>query len=346
MPDFLPVPPTSSVTDAQTRAVLDALSQNIQVAIQKFAATGTVANTSVSAARGGLNSFGVSDGAVVNNNTNMSAAYTKNNMIADSAALFAAKLNKAAADILSGPIDFTTYGGFKTSGMTIASDGTATGQGVAFTSKGIVGRNSATTTFTLDSTTGDANFYGNISGGANINITGNGTFNGNSGSAPASLGTGAVIANATNTTNSGVVGYGSGVSIFSQGYGVVGYANNSYSGGVYGYATAGLGVQGVASGSGGVGVQAANTSGGTGLSVIGPMTISSTSFVNNLYANYTYYSVLSTGALLYFYTGPATGASTATFNGSNKPGSLNSTNSWLEVIINGVSYQVPMWRSN
>jgi hypothetical protein len=78
----------------------------------------------------------------------------------------------------------------------------------------------------------------------------------------------------------------------------------------------------------------------------GPLGTSSTSFVNNLYANYTYYSVLSTGVLLYFYTGPATGGSTATFNGNNKPGTLNSTNQWLEVIINGVSYQIPVWQSN
>ncbi len=178
MPDFLPVPPTSAITDKQTRAVLDVLAQNIQVSIDKFSALNAATNTTASVSKGGFTSFGTGTSSITNN-TSLSASYTKSNMIADSAALFAAKLNKSASDILSGPIDFTTYGGFKTSGMTIASDGTATGQGVAFTSKGIVGRNSTTTTFTLDSTTGDANFYGNISGGANINISGQAIFSGN-----------------------------------------------------------------------------------------------------------------------------------------------------------------------
>jgi hypothetical protein len=161
MPDFLPVPPTSAIADKQVRAVLDVLSQNIQVSIDKFNAINTGTNTAASASKGGFTSFGTGV-STINNNTSLSASYTKANMLTDSAALFAAKLNKSAADILSGPIDFTTYGGFKTSGMTIAVDGTATGQGVAFTSKGIVGRNSTTTTFTINSTTGDASFGGTL----------------------------------------------------------------------------------------------------------------------------------------------------------------------------------------
>jgi hypothetical protein len=283
MPDFLPIPPTSAIEDKQVRAVLDALSQNIQVSIEKFAAAGTTpVNSNLSASKGGLNTFG-GPNSVVTNNTNVVAAYTRQNLITDlttgavsiisggtsssnimkvgsnyvvfqnslanplgsvspysgvvrtalglfstgivggyndpttgawissitidtstgnlnvlgtikansiiqvgaylgtqtvssvlsdvstansnataALAAVAAKLNKSAADILSGPIDFTTYGGFKTSGMTIAIDGTATGQGVAFTSKGIVGRNSTTTTFTINSTTGDASFGGTL----------------------------------------------------------------------------------------------------------------------------------------------------------------------------------------
>jgi hypothetical protein len=161
MPDFIPVPPTSAIADKQVRAVLDVLSQNIQISIDKFNAINTGTNTAASASKGGFNSFGLGANSTVNNTT-LAASYTKANMLADSAALFAAKLNKSAADILSGPIDFTTYGGFKTSGMTIAVDGTATGQGVAFTSKGIVGRNSTTTTFTINSTTGDASFGGTL----------------------------------------------------------------------------------------------------------------------------------------------------------------------------------------
>ena len=100
---------------------------------------------------------------------------------ADAAAAQAAvanKLNKNAADILSGGITFSSAGGFKTGTISIDGSGNATGDGVAFTSKGIVGRTSAGTTFTLDATTGAATFKGDITGGANIGITGSATFDG------------------------------------------------------------------------------------------------------------------------------------------------------------------------
>ena len=93
-------------------------------------------------------------------------------------AAVANKLNKNASDILSGGITFSSAGGFKTGTISIDGSGNATGDGVAFTSKGIVGRTSAGTTFTLDATTGAATFKGDITGGANIGITGSATFDG------------------------------------------------------------------------------------------------------------------------------------------------------------------------
>jgi len=353
MPDFLPVPPTSSVTDAQTRAVLDALSQNIQVAIEKFAATGNVATTSVSAARGGLNSFGQNPGSVINNNTNFAASYTKNNMIADSAALFAAKLNKAAADILSGPIDFTTYGGFKTSGMTIAVDGTATGQGVAFPSKGIVGRNSTTTTFTIDSTTGDANFAGNITGST-------GTFNGRVSSSI--YGNLVTLNEASNNyfrvydsgsnpifSISGVSGAFANVRLNGADslLGALSSTNSAGGPAIYGVNTStGNGIYGNVTSSSAYGVRAAGVYGGNALSSDGKFVISSNAFVTNLYANYSYIMIgAASSATLYFYQGPTTGASTASFVGGNKPGGTSGNNQWLEFYINGVSYQIPVWAS-
>jgi hypothetical protein len=72
------------------------------------------------------------------------------------------KLSKTAADILSGSISFTSGGGFKTGSISVDASGNATGAGVAFTSKGIVGRTAAATTFTLDATTGNATFKGDI----------------------------------------------------------------------------------------------------------------------------------------------------------------------------------------
>ena len=282
MANFLPIPPTNAVSDPQARAALDALSQNIQIAIDTFATKGSVTSSSTAVATTVGNTYGNIVGSSVNN-TPLAPAYTRakltqdletgaasiisngntsdnimktglnyivfqnknaiplgstgaytgtvrtalgllstgivggyndpstgnwvssitidtstgnlnvlgtikansiiqvgaylgtdtvstvlgnistaNSNAAAALAALTAKLNNSAADILSGPISFSTYGGFKTSGMTIAVDGTATGQGVAFTSKGIVGRNSTTTTFTIDSTTGDATFGGTL----------------------------------------------------------------------------------------------------------------------------------------------------------------------------------------
>jgi len=73
------------------------------------------------------------------------------------------KLTKNAADILSGPITFSTFGGVATTGITIDGAGNATGTGVAMTSKGLIGRNSSGYTFTIDATTGNATFSGSLS---------------------------------------------------------------------------------------------------------------------------------------------------------------------------------------
>ena len=70
------------------------------------------------------------------------------------------KLNKNAADILSGTIEFQSAGGFKTGTIAVDGSGNATGAGVAITSKGIVGRTAGATKFTIDAVTGDATFAG------------------------------------------------------------------------------------------------------------------------------------------------------------------------------------------
>lgn len=191
------------------------------------------------------------------------------------------KLSKNASDILSGTIDFSSYGGFKTSGMTVYSDGSSAGQGVAFTSKGIVGRNSSGTTFTLDSTTGAATFSGNITGGANINITGYGIFEGFSGSGQ---NTSAIIANAGGGAFTGVTAYSTsgyvfggaikgfsnsttgGFALDNGGNAVVGWQNNpTYGVGVLGFA-AGAQATAVRGVGGKVGVVGQGTTGveGTG----------------------------------------------------------------------------------
>jgi hypothetical protein len=115
-------------------------------------------------------------------NTNASSA------LATAAAAIAAvgtKLNRSAADILSGAIDIQTAGGFKAGTMVWDSSGNyVSGYGVAMTTKGIVGYSSSlgAVSFAINATTGDASFAGNLSA-ASGTFTGtlvsvNGTFTG------------------------------------------------------------------------------------------------------------------------------------------------------------------------
>ena len=117
---------------------------------------------------------------------------------------------------------------------------------------------------------------------------------------------------------------------------------------VYGANTGtGYGVYGNTSSAGSYGVYGVNSGGGTAMYSGGPFGTSSNALVTNLYAQYTLNLKRqgSGSGDLYFYTGPTTGASVATFNATNKPGATNSTNQWIEVVINGASYQIPIWAS-
>lgn len=94
-------------------------------------------------------------------------AYLGSTLVSDvvtNSAAVTTKLNKSAADILSGTIEFQSAGGFKTGTIVVDGSGNATGAGVAITSKGIVGRTAGATTFTIDATTGAATFKGDITG--------------------------------------------------------------------------------------------------------------------------------------------------------------------------------------
>ena len=117
---------------------------------------------------------------------------------------------------------------------------------------------------------------------------------------------------------------------------------------VYGANTGtGYGVYGNTTSAGSYGVYGVNSGGGTAMYSGGPFGTSSNALVTNLYAQYTLNLKRqgSGSGDLYFYTGPTTGASVATFNATNKPGATNSTNQWIEVVINGSSYQIPIWAS-
>jgi hypothetical protein len=111
----------------------------------------------------------------------------------------------------------------------------------------------------------------------------------------------------------------------SAGIGIYGSADNSGAvAGIYGVSTTGA-----------VGIYAVNVAGGNALSVIGPMTTTSSSVVANLNANYV------NG--LNFGTSPTSGSSAAIFSTTNKPGVPSATNSWLQVVISGSTYYIPVW---
>jgi len=170
---------------------------------------------------------------------------------------------------------------------------------------------------------------GDISGGSNINITGNAVFNGAYSSSGSTY---AVVANASYNANGGVIGYANGIfqaAIFGQ-------ASGNAIGGLFQATGSQAALQGYSSGTG----NGLYVSGGT-------MAINNNTLVTNLYSQYTYYlkGQGSGASNLYFQTGPTTGASTASFTATNKPGTTSGSNTWIEVVIGGVSYQIPVWAS-
>ena len=184
-------------------------------------------------------------------------------VVANSASV-TTKLNKSAADILSGTITFTSAGGFKTGTIVVDGSGNATGAGVAITSRGIVGRTSAATTFTIDATTGTALFKGDINTGGDAVFAGDNPTassipvydslyyidysafgNGNTNATLGNVRAG-VLGTATSTgsiVNAGVVGYASQPSgvVGGIGIGVVGSGRDI--GGFFStYVSAGIGL--------------------------------------------------------------------------------------------------------
>lgn len=136
------------------------------------------------------------------------------------------KLNKSASDILSGTISFTSAGGFRTGTIAIDGSGNVSGAGVAFTSKGIVGRNNSNTTFTLDATTGAATFAGNITSSGQFFLSGTGFIYGG-------------------TANQNTVAYINGASTI---YGLVVDGGGLFTTAIYGKSTGGNAVVGSSSG--------------------------------------------------------------------------------------------------
>lgn len=191
------------------------------------------------------------------------------------------KLEVSGTAVLKGVLVPTDSGALKTGSITWNSTtGALTGgTGIAVTEWGIIGAAAGVTTFTLEAATGAATFKGNISGGANIDISGNAKFNGSFIEGGVSQ---CVVANTSKSTSFGVRAYAGNAA------GLYGVADSvSGTAGVWGQGdiASGYGVLGSASVSTAKGVKAQHEGSGTALSVVGPMTMTSTSTVSNLNAD-------------------------------------------------------------
>lgn len=191
--------------------------------------------------------------------------------------------------------------------------------GVFVGSAGLFGKDtSGNTTFSIDGSTGAATFKGNISGGANIDITGNALFKG----AGTSSGfTYAGIFNSTGAADGGVRSFGTATGAAVSGDNLGGGR------GVWAKSSSGVGLYA----EGNTAVHAVST--GVALKCDGPMEKSGTDLVANLNAELW-------GSMKV--TGNTTGSATATFSASSKPGS-NSTNTWLVINAAGINYYIPIW---
>ena len=178
-------------------------------------------------------------------------------------------LTKNTANILTGTIEPRDSGALKIGSISWNSTTGAlvNGTGIALTEWGLIGASAGVPKFTIQSSTGDAvfagslnaatgSFTGNITGGANIDISGSGRFNGLTSNGGYSA---AIQANPSLTQVYGAVGWGNNT---ASSAGVVGVAGN---------AVQATGVVGTASGSGRFGMWAINTT-GTALLVNGALT--------------------------------------------------------------------------
>jgi hypothetical protein len=239
------------------------------------------------------------------------------------------KLNKSAADTLSGTITLNTGGSILA--------GTTT-NGVYMASTGLVGVKGGVTTFSIDSS-GNAVFKGDINSGGVATFNGSNSYGGfnfaitanESGNQFGGLG----VASGSSSGSMAIFA----VSNASGGYGVKSSASGagSYGGyfdsssstgyGVYGYAASGVGVQ-------------ASTSTGTALAVSGKMTINNSDVVTNLNANYLEgYTRHSFCQLVVTNSGTAnvSGAGLNLYTGGSLAGSFRFTGSGNVIYLTDVS---------
>lgn len=193
----------------------------------------------------------------------------------------------SGTSVLKGVLIPTDSGALKTGSITWNSTtGALTGgTGIAMTEWGIIGANAGSATFSLNALTGAATFLGDISGGANINITGNAVFNGSTSDSGSIT---AILSNSSRGMANGIRSY----SGSSGGNAVYGNADNSSGNGYGGFFRRQNGSSGAAvigeSNTAATGVIATNTSSGYALEVNGSARFgSSVSFQSGFTTNTT-----------------------------------------------------------
>jgi len=191
---------------------------------------------------------------------------------------------------------------------------------------------------------------GNITSTANINVTGTGYFAGvTTGTQFAALyGTGSpndINGVYGETDTAGAAGVrGDNTSTASSAYGVWGVAGGQgvrgqgISSGYGGYFTASDSTKALYADGKITATGQIETTVATGTA---PLVVSSTTVVPNLTVR-RLQSTINT-SVLSLRTGIGAGASTATFNNANKPGTNNTTNTWLEIEVDGTIYLIPVW---
>ena len=210
-----------------------------------------------------------------------------------------------------------------------------------------------TTGYYIQRTTGNVFFNNGIFRG-DINTNGDAVFNGdNPTTIPVTVAgttynvdyTSAALAatNAVGQARTGHFGYATS-NLSGLNVGVLGIANSlARSYGVVGQSAGISGAGGffTNSSASGIGAEAANTGGGTALSVVGRMTTNNSTLVTNLYADLARTLVGTTSNQLRFVSGTSTGTSAATFSGV-KPGGA-STNVWITMQIDSTTIYIPVW---
>ncbi len=257
--------------------------------------------------------------------TLVSTANTANSNASSALTQLPGKLNNNAADVLSGNITFSSMGAFQV-GTASYNGTTYSGTGIMFNQYGLVGVSGGTPEFVISSS-GSATFSGTVSAAT---ITG-GTISGTtiSGATMNSV----TLNSATGSFTGGVYSTGIVSGGFVQAC-ILGSSSTSGQSGVAGLTTASYGY--------GVWGESQNAS-SWGMVAYGDLGTGQALLVNGT-TNFGGGGVNFGGDSHYWYFGGGvtTGAATATFASTNKPGSASS-NQWITLKIDSTTVYIPVW---